>query len=74
LSSKGQVVIPKEIRDMLGLKEGDKLVIGVESAHVVIEPVRHSEWRDLEGAFGPVDQTTAEILAEGRAEERRKED
>jgi len=33
----------------------------------------HPDWRSLEGAFGPVDQTTSEILAEGRREEFEKE-
>jgi hypothetical protein len=33
----------------------------------------YPDWRTLQGAFGPVDQTTSEILAEGRREEFEKE-
>ena len=31
LSSKGQVVIPEEVRNDLGLKEGDQIVVGSRS-------------------------------------------
>jgi AbrB family looped-hinge helix DNA binding protein len=61
LSSKGQIVIPKNIRDALGLREGAKLEVALEGHRVVLRTI------------GPVDQTTSEILAEGRREEFEKE-
>ncbi len=36
LSSKNQIVIPKEARDALGLKAGDKLLIVVRGARVIV--------------------------------------
>lgn len=39
LSSKGQVTIPKAIRDRLGLKFGDRVVFRVRGQQVVVEPV-----------------------------------
>jgi len=71
LSSKGQIVIPKDIRDALGLREGDKLEISLEGHRVVMHHVseKYPDWRTLQGAFGPVDQTTTEIMAEIREEE-----
>lgn len=36
LGRKGQVVIPKEIREVLGLKEGDRLLVGLEGNRVVL--------------------------------------
>jgi len=36
LRRKGQVVIPKEIREALGLKEGDRLLVGVEGERVIL--------------------------------------
>lgn len=36
LGRKGQLVIPKEIREALGLKEGDRLLVGVEGGRVVL--------------------------------------
>jgi antitoxin PrlF len=36
LSSKGQVTIPKSVRDALELREGDKLLFRVERSRAVI--------------------------------------
>lgn len=33
MTTKGQVTVPKEIRDALGLHQGDKLVFGLEGDH-----------------------------------------
>jgi antitoxin PrlF len=39
LTSKGQVTIPKEIRELLGIKEGDRLVFRLdEQGKVVLQP------------------------------------
>jgi AbrB family looped-hinge helix DNA binding protein len=75
LSSKGQIVIPKDIRDALGLREGAKLEVALEGHRVVLRTIseEYPDWRSLQGAFGPADQTTSEILAEGRREEFEKE-
>lgn len=75
LSSKGQIVIPKDIRDALGLREGDKLEVSLEGHRMVLQTVseKYPDWRTLQGAYGPVDQTTSEILAEARREEFEKE-
>ena len=40
VSSKGQVVIPKRIREELGLTPGTVLMVWVEGKRVVLEPVR----------------------------------
>jgi len=39
LSSKGQLVIPKEVRDALGIKPKQKLLLKVVKGHIVIEPL-----------------------------------
>jgi AbrB family looped-hinge helix DNA binding protein len=36
LTSKGQVTIPKEIRDVLGLKPADKILFSLENGHVTL--------------------------------------
>ena len=38
LSEKGQVVIPKDIREYLGLKPGSEIVFEVKKGKVVIRP------------------------------------
>ena len=75
LSSKGQVVIPKDIRDELGLQEGDQLEVGIEGQRVVLRRASEHDrdWRSLRGAYGRSDQTTAEIMAEFRQEEEERE-
>jgi AbrB family looped-hinge helix DNA binding protein len=39
LTTKGQTTLPKEIRDRLRLKPGDRLDVVVEGRHVVLTPV-----------------------------------
>jgi AbrB family looped-hinge helix DNA binding protein len=48
VSSKGQVAIPKTVRDALNLSEGIKLVLEVRGQEIVLskEPI----WKKLQGA------------------------
>lgn len=41
MSTKGQVVIPRELREGLGWREGTRLEIVSQAGGVVIRPVRH---------------------------------
>jgi len=36
LSSKNQIVIPREAREALGLKSGDKILVVVRGDHVIV--------------------------------------
>lgn len=36
LTSKGQVTVPKTVRDALGLKEGDEIIFRVEGSRAVL--------------------------------------
>ena len=69
LAERGQIVIPKEARDALGLKSGSKLQIRIEGNRLVVEKkvaLDLSRWVGKAVADG---LTTAEALAElrGRA-------
>jgi AbrB family looped-hinge helix DNA binding protein len=51
LSSKGQLVIPKKFREMLGLKNGDRFHIRVEEHVLVLEPLRRAAVEALYGKY-----------------------
>ncbi|GAA6733164.1 hypothetical protein YIM1640_03140 [Thermus oshimai] len=38
LSRRGQITLPKEVREKLGLKAGDALLLRVEGGKIVLEP------------------------------------
>ncbi len=40
LTSKGQVTIPQEVRQRLGLKQGDQIAFEVEDGRTVLKPYR----------------------------------
>ena len=45
LSSKHQIVIPRESREVLGLKPGDRLLVVTLGEQVIVlrKPIRHAE-------------------------------
>jgi len=70
VSSKGQIAIPKKIRDALNLAEGTKLNLEVRGREIVL--TKEAAWRRLEGAAAGHDLTKA--LEEFRKRERERED
>ena len=47
LSSKGQVVLPKSVREALGLKAGDELLVQVEEGAIRLVPKRKRGLREV---------------------------
>jgi len=37
---KGYIIIPKSVRELIGIKEGDVLTLTVENGRIVLEPER----------------------------------
>jgi AbrB family looped-hinge helix DNA binding protein len=62
---KGQVVIPKEIRDYLGIAPGDEVDVALDGDAVRFVPSRRRT--NLRGRFAGV------VLVERLAEDRRRE-
>ena len=51
MTSKGQLTVPKEIRETLGLKEGTKFSVTIENGNVVARPKNRS-LMELAGILG----------------------
>lgn len=69
VGAKGQVVIPKELRDELGIAPGDEVTFRREGDHVAIEPARSE--RPLKGRFAG--RKLTRLLERQRAADRRRE-
>lgn len=49
LTSKGQLTIPKNVRDRLGLRPGDQMVFELEGDSVRLKVERRKELKELKG-------------------------
>jgi antitoxin PrlF len=67
IGPKGQVVIPKEMRDQLGLRPGDEVIFTLEGGSVRLRPARAQG--SLRGALHGYDLVAA-LEADHRAEPR----
>jgi AbrB family looped-hinge helix DNA binding protein len=65
---KGQVVIPKDLRDRFGIEPGDEVDFWDCDDHVAVRPVRNTQ--ALRGRFRELD-LTGDLETERRAERRR---
>jgi len=69
LSSKGQLVIPKFMREALGLRTGDQVHVILERGKIVLEPRVTSPVDALYGKYADADFLT-ELEEEHRQEVR----
>ena len=67
---KGQVVIPKELRDQLGIQPGDEVSFWLDDDHVALRPT--SLRRPLRGRFSGSDLVSE--LERERVADRGRED
>jgi AbrB family looped-hinge helix DNA binding protein len=69
VSSKGQVVIPAELREKLGIEAGTRIAVRIEKDHLIIlEPINEGYIRRLRGSLkGPTS------MVEAREREKRLE-
>lgn len=68
-SSKGQIVIPKEIREKLGIGAGRKLLLRLVENHMEIIPLPDEPVKALRGMLKAETSLAAELL-----EERKRDD
>jgi AbrB family looped-hinge helix DNA binding protein len=74
ISSKGQLVVPKEIREALGIKPKQKILLKLVEDHAEIEPLPEDPIEHLCGIFKdhPV-SLTAQLLKDREEDKRREE-
>lgn len=53
MTSKGQVTVPKEVRQRLGLRQGSRIAFAVEGDHAVLRPAVVERLRPKSG-FGMI--------------------
>lgn len=51
LSPKGQITLPKDVREALGLKPNDKLILTLDEGRLILTP-KNVEFSDLAGFLG----------------------
>ena len=51
ITFKGQVTIPKEVRNSLDIKEGDSVIFFIEKDHAVLKPLKKKSLKDFYGVL-----------------------
>lgn len=51
VGKKGYLIIPKSVRDLLGINEGDTLELRVEDGKIILERERNVDFKELERKF-----------------------
>jgi AbrB family looped-hinge helix DNA binding protein len=76
ISSKGQVVIPVELREQFGLRQGTRATWTEEKGRLVLTPITEQRLDEIMGFLkpGPGEPSAFEMLFEERARERKRED
>ena len=59
LSSKGQLVIPKVMRESLRVKSGDQFQVRIQDGKIILEPVAKGLVQKLHGKYAGHDMLTA---------------
>jgi AbrB family looped-hinge helix DNA binding protein len=76
ISTKGQVVLPKAIRDKRGFGPGAELIVEERPEGVLLRPAPKAgatRYEDVRGSLGPVDRVVSiEEMHEGVLEEARR--
>lgn len=76
ISSKGQVVIPAELREEFGINKGTRATWTEEKGRLVLTPITERRIREIRGMLkpGPGEPSAFEMLFEERERERQQED
>ena len=72
-SAKGQVVIPKEIREKLGITPGKRILFRIVGEHAEIEPLPDDSIKALRGILKGGTSMAKELLAERKRDNKIEE-
>jgi AbrB family looped-hinge helix DNA binding protein len=72
-SPKGQVVIPVEIRNAIGLESGQKVRVELKDSEVVIKPLPKDPIKSLRGKFSSSPSMTQSLLKDRKEDALREE-
>jgi AbrB family looped-hinge helix DNA binding protein len=67
ISARGQIALPKAVRDQLGLTDGVSVIVSVEGENVILRKAPEGNWRHWDGRFKGSD-----LLMDLKAERRRE--
>lgn len=71
MSSKGQLVIPADIRQALGIEPGTKIVLTVREGQIILRPITVKLIDDLMGMFAGGASMADELQRDRRAEDKK---
>jgi len=75
ISSKGQVVVPAELREQLGLKKGTRATWTADKGRLILMPISERILDEIQGCLkpGPGQPSVFEASLQERELERRRE-
>ena len=73
-SAKGQVVIPKKERDMIGIKPGSKVIVELVNDHIEIRPLPEYPVEHFCGIFKEGSSLTRALLKERKEDLKREKE
>jgi AbrB family looped-hinge helix DNA binding protein len=76
ISSRGQVVIPADLREQLGLEKGTRAIWTEEKGRLILTPITEKRLREIRGFLKPKpgEPSAFEGLFKERERERRREE
>jgi len=73
-SGKGQVVIPKKEREMIGIKPGSKVIVELVNDHIEIRPLPEDPVEHFCGIFKEGSSLTRALLKERKEDLKREKE
>ena len=71
ISTKGQLVIPREIRERCGLRAGDRFAVSEEAGVITLTPLERHPVLELRGTLGALPDLTDALHKERAVDQAR---